>query len=175
MDNIIVDTHSPTHTHTDTHTHTSTHTHNMCVCFSQCSLRLQTFIPGKLKDLPSSNCSQPQENGKKVFLTTKDVRCVHHGWHGTNRYDIKFLATHASAWVLLYSSLLQWYVSWGQRGHVAMMGRTSKSHHCHVTSQARFIAAVKNIDSPMLTRVWQELYYCIDVCRITRGAQIEHH
>jgi hypothetical protein len=25
---------------------------------------------------------------KKVFLTTKDVRCVHHGLHGTHRYDI---------------------------------------------------------------------------------------
>jgi len=25
---------------------------------------------------------------KKVFLTTRDVRCVHHGWHGTHRYDI---------------------------------------------------------------------------------------
>jgi hypothetical protein len=26
----------------------------------------------------------------------------------------------------------------------------------------------------MLTRVWQELEYRIDVCRITRGAHIEH-
>jgi hypothetical protein len=25
-----------------------------------------------------------------------------------------------------------------------------------------------------LTRVWQELEYRIDVCRITRGAHIEH-
>jgi hypothetical protein len=36
------------------------------------------------------------------------------------------------------------------------------------------IAAVKNIDAPMLTRVWQELEYRIDVCRVTRGAHIEH-
>jgi len=21
------------------------------------------------------------------FFTTKDVRCVHHGWHGTHRYN----------------------------------------------------------------------------------------
>ena len=35
------------------------------------------------------------------------------------------------------------------------------------------IAAVKNIDAPMLTRVWQELEYRIDVCRVTRGANIE--
>jgi hypothetical protein len=32
----------------------------------------------------------------------------------------------------------------------------------------------KNIDAPMLTRVWQELEYRIDVCRVTRGAHIEH-
>jgi hypothetical protein len=35
-------------------------------------------------------------------------------------------------------------------------------------------AAVKNIDVPMLTRVLQELEYRIDVCRVTRGAHIEH-
>jgi hypothetical protein len=40
--------------------------------------------------------------------------------------------------------------------------------------QARIIAAVKNIDEPMLTRVWQELEYRIDVCRVTRDAHIEN-
>jgi hypothetical protein len=40
--------------------------------------------------------------------------------------------------------------------------------------KARIIAAVKNIDAPMLTRVWQELEYRIDVSRVTRGAHIEH-
>jgi hypothetical protein len=33
---------------------------------------------------------------------------------------------------------------------------------------------VKNIDAPMLARVWQELEYRIDVYRVTRGAHIEH-
>ena len=33
------------------------------------------------------------------FLTTRDVRCVHHGWHGTHRYDIQVAATHASTYV----------------------------------------------------------------------------
>jgi hypothetical protein len=32
---------------------------------------------------------------------------------------------------------------------------------------------VKNIDAPVLTRVWQELEYHIDVCRVTRGAHIK--
>jgi hypothetical protein len=39
--------------------------------------------------------------------------------------------------------------------------------------KARIIAAVKIIDAPMLTCVWQELEYRIDVCRVTRGAHIE--
>jgi hypothetical protein len=30
------------------------------------------------------------------------------------------------------------------------------------------------VDAPMLTRVWQELEYRIDMCRVTRGAHIEH-
>jgi len=38
----------------------------------------------------------------------------------------------------------------------------------------RIIVAVKNIDAPMLTRVWQELEYRIAVCRVTCGAHIEH-
>jgi hypothetical protein len=41
--------------------------------------------------------------------------------------------------------------------------------HC---LKARIIAAVKNINAPMLTRVWQEREYLIDICRVTRGAHI---
>ena len=51
------------------------------------------------------------------------------------------------------------------------------SHHCHVTSltlKVRIIVAVKNIDTPMLARVWQELEYSTAVCRVTRGAHIGH-
>jgi hypothetical protein len=40
--------------------------------------------------------------------------------------------------------------------------------------KARIIAAVKNIDAPMLKRVWQELEYHIDVRRVTRGTHIEN-
>ena len=41
--------------------------------------------------------------------------------------------------------------------------------------KARIIAAVKNIDALVLTRVWLEIEYLIDVRRVTRGAHIEHH
>jgi hypothetical protein len=40
--------------------------------------------------------------------------------------------------------------------------------------KARIIAAVRNIDEPMLTREWQELEHRIDVCRVTRGEHMEH-
>ena len=40
--------------------------------------------------------------------------------------------------------------------------------------KARIFEAVKNIDSPMLTRVWQKIEYRIDVCRVTRGAHIKN-
>jgi hypothetical protein len=40
--------------------------------------------------------------------------------------------------------------------------------------KAWIIATVKNVDAPMLTRVWQELEYYIDMCRVTRVAHIEH-
>jgi len=40
--------------------------------------------------------------------------------------------------------------------------------------EPRIIAAVKNIDAPVLTRVWQGIEYSSDVCRVTRGSHIEH-
>jgi hypothetical protein len=64
----------------------------------------------------------------------------------------------------------------GQRGHMAMVGRTVyvPPLPCDLAVLlARIIAAVKNIDATMLARVWQELEYRIDVCRVTRGAHIE--
>jgi hypothetical protein len=85
--------------------------------------------------------------GELEAFLTRDVRCVHHGWHGTHRYDIQVLATHASTWIHRYSSLPR---------DLADL-------------KARIIAACC-----MLTRVWQELEYRIDVCRATRGAYIEH-
>jgi hypothetical protein len=89
---------------------------------------------------------------------------------------LKFLP-HASTWVHRYSSLLQWSVTLGQRGQVAMVGCTQyvPQLSCDVADlKSRIIAAVKNIDAPMLMRVWQELEYRINVCRVTHGAHIEH-
>jgi len=72
---------------------------------------------------------------KKFVLTTRDVRCVHHGWHGTHRYDIQVLATHASTWVHRYSSLLQWSMPLGQRGHVGgYFAYFARNARCTVTT-----------------------------------------
>jgi hypothetical protein len=52
---------------------------------------------------------------------------------------------------------------------------TGKLNNCNDPClKAQIIAAVKNIDTPMLTHMWQELEYHIDVCRVTHGAHIEH-
>ena len=40
--------------------------------------------------------------------------------------------------------------------------------------QDRIRAAVQTVDGNMLKRVWQELDYRIDICRVTKGAHIEH-
>jgi hypothetical protein len=61
-------------------------------------------------------------NLKKFYLTTWDVRCVHHVWHSTHPYGIQVIATHVSTWVHRYSSLLQWSVALGQRGDMVMFG-----------------------------------------------------
>jgi hypothetical protein len=77
---------------------------------------------------------------KKVVLATRDVRCVQHGWHGTHRYDIQVLATHASTWVHRYSSLLQ--------------------------LKARIIAAVKNIDVAMFIACGKNLNV-VSMCAVS--------
>ena len=40
--------------------------------------------------------------------------------------------------------------------------------------KVQIIAAVKNINAPMLTCVWQELEYHIDVCHVTCGVRIDN-
>ena len=40
--------------------------------------------------------------------------------------------------------------------------------------QDRIRAAVETIDGNMLKGVWQELDFRIDICRVTKGAHIEH-
>jgi hypothetical protein len=80
----------------------------------------------------------------------------------------KFVVTVQRAFRVKYAkdpptdkTILVWYKHFTETG-------------CLADLKARIIAAVKNIDAPMLTRVWQELEYRMDVCRVTRGAHIKH-
>jgi len=52
---------------------------------------------------------------------------------------------------------------------------------CYVKDQVyvlelkvRIRSATETITADMLHTVWNELDYCVDVCRITKGAHIEH-
>jgi hypothetical protein len=38
----------------------------------------------------------------------------------------------------------------------------------------RITKATAGVDEDMLTRVWQEFDYRVDICRVTKGAYIEH-
>ena len=38
----------------------------------------------------------------------------------------------------------------------------------------RIVAAAESITSDMLTKVWEELDYRLDVCRVTNSAHIEY-
>ena len=40
--------------------------------------------------------------------------------------------------------------------------------------KVRIRSAIETITADMLQTVWNELYYRVDVCRITKGAHIEH-
>lgn len=40
--------------------------------------------------------------------------------------------------------------------------------------RARITAAIADIDRGLLQKVWQEMEYRLDICRVTRGAHIEH-
>jgi hypothetical protein len=59
---------------------------------------------------------------------------------------------------------------WGikDRVFVPPLGNTLVDLHACIT------AAITEIDPNMLQRVWEELDYRLDVCRVMRGAHIEH-
>jgi hypothetical protein len=65
---------------------------------------------------------------------------MHHGWHGTHRYNIQVLATHTSTWVHWYSSL---------RGHVAVGMDLYSSEEYRCTHVDACVAR---------TRIW---YWCV--------------
>jgi hypothetical protein len=61
----------------------------------------------------------------------------------------------------------------GRTHRNSCLQRNNSSQRDLADLKARIIAAVKNIDAPMFTRVWKALEHRIDVCRVTRGVHIE--
>jgi len=74
--------------------------------------------------------------------------------------------------------------------HFVLQMQTHVISFCGVTSRIRFMfllfpssipelkvrirTAIETITADMLQTVWNELEYRVDVCRITKGAHIEH-
>ena len=79
-----------------------------------------------------------------------------------------------SFYVLEYHTVSLWLLYNVHFVHSTQRTRRQRRPRDLADLNARIIAAVKNIDSPTLTRVWQEIEYRIAVCRVTRGAHIEH-
>jgi hypothetical protein len=59
---------------------------------------------------------------KVFFLTTGNVRCVHHGWHGTHWYDIQVLATriNTGASIFFTAAMIRAFRSARSRGNGGM-------------------------------------------------------
>ena len=55
---------------------------------------------------------------KKFFLTTRDVRCVHHGWHDTHRYDLQVLTARVNVGSLVFftAAMIRSFKSRGNGG-----------------------------------------------------------
>jgi hypothetical protein len=48
------------------------------------------------------------------------------------------------------------------------------SRSCYLDDlKQRITIAAAGVDEDMLTRVWQEFDYRVDICRVTKGAHIE--
>jgi len=65
-----------------------------------------------------------------IFFTTRYVRCVHHGWHGTHRHDIQVLAARVNmgASIFFTAAMIHAFRSAKSRGN----GGTNNFHEMHV-------------------------------------------
>ena len=71
---------------------------------------------------------------KSFFLTTRDVRCVDHGSHGTHRYDIQVVATRASTcWSYCHTRVNMLMRVWQQlEYHIDVCRATRGAHIEHL-------------------------------------------
>jgi hypothetical protein len=63
-----------------------------------------------------------------------------------------------------------------ERNSSSIFLKKARAQSCHglPLGSSSITSAVALGDRDMLTRVWDEMDYLIDVCRITKGGHIEH-
>jgi hypothetical protein len=83
----------------------------------------------------------------------------------THWYDIQVLGTRVNMGALIFFTAAMIRV---------LRSARSPLPHDLADLKAQIIAAVKNIDAPLLTCVWQELEHRIDECCDTHGVHIKH-
>jgi len=102
----------------------------------------------------------PVENGT-TFLVIHIYRVIQNDCRGTvvqRQFCTKFGKKPPSD-----SSIRRWYAQFQETGCV-----------CILELNVRIRTAIETITADMLQTVWNELDYRVDVCRITKGAHIEH-
>ena len=114
----------------------------------------------------------------------KDVQCEQHWSHDTHQADSPILTKRVPA---LHCQCLQQLLLFVPLAHpdltprdFFLWGFVKRLVYVLPISRdvdelkAQITEAVANIDNAMLGRVWQELDYRLDVCRVPHGAHIEH-
>ena len=115
----------------------------------------------------------------------KDVQCEHHWSQKTHQADSPIFAKCVQAlhcqWLqqlLLYVPLAhpdltpRDFLLWGFVKRLVYVSPIPRDVDEEL--KAHIAEAVATIDNAMLGRVWQELDYRLDVCRVSNGAHIEH-
>ena len=110
--------------------------------------------------LPCDTSAEP-----KIFKTPKLAKNIHIDLYTGSFKKIWTLATEVTGPHTL------WFFLWGYVKDNAYKPPLPKNVR---ELQDRIRAAVQTIDGNTLKCVWQELDYRTDICRITKGAHIEH-
>jgi hypothetical protein len=100
---------------------------------------------------------------EKDFLTNRDIRWKHHGWHGTHRYDMQVLATLVSTWVHRYSSLLHWSVPKGTDQKTPLLVYGYNSSVC--TPYVILICFNLNTFGTFCMKYFDDVKLCLPGCR----------
>ena len=92
------------------------------------------------------------KKGCSFFFLTRGIRCVHHGWHGTHRYGIEFLATRVnmSASIFFTAAMIRTFRSASSHGNVGknIFAYFVRNTRCTVTTDLLCDIATHKTTSP---------------------------